>query len=66
MSDKFKHNDDGFKYSIGFKEGEIVEPLCIILPQMTGNIKYFRYKKHVFCNHRWWSAAWIQWDLGQN
>ena len=25
----------------GYKEGEIVKPLCIILPQMTGYIKYF-------------------------
>ena len=41
VSDKFKHNDDGFKYFIGYKEGEIVKPLCIILPQMSGCIKYF-------------------------
>ena len=41
VSHKFKQSDDGFKYSIGCKEGEIVKPLCIILPQMTGCIKYF-------------------------
>ena len=41
VSDKFKHSDDGFKYFIGYKEGEIVKPLCIILPQMTGYIIYF-------------------------
>ena len=41
MSDKFKHRDGGFKYFISYKEGEIVKPLCIILPQMTGCIKYF-------------------------
>ena len=35
VSDKFKHSDDGFKYFIGYKESEIVKPLCIILPQMT-------------------------------
>ena len=40
ISDKFKHNDDGFKYLIGYKEREIVKQLCIILPQMTGYIKY--------------------------
>ena len=39
---KFKHNDKGFKYFIGYLEGEIVKPLCIILPQMSGNIKYFQ------------------------
>ena len=32
ISDKFKHNDDGFKYFIGYKEGEMVKLLCIILP----------------------------------
>ena len=31
----------GFKYFISYKEGEIVKPLCIILPQMTRYIKYF-------------------------
>ena len=28
--DKFKHSDDGFKYFIGYKEYDIVKPLCII------------------------------------
>ena len=41
ISDKFKHSDDGFKYFIGYKEGEIVKPLYIILPEMGGYIKYF-------------------------
>ena len=39
VPDKFTHSDDGFKYFIGYKEGEIIKPLCIILPQMTGYIK---------------------------
>ena len=41
VSHKFKYSDDGFKYFIGYKEGKIVKPLCIMLPQMTGYIKYF-------------------------
>ena len=41
ISDKFKHSDDGFKYFISYKEGEIVKLLCIILPQMSWYIKYF-------------------------
>ena len=41
VSDKFKHSDGDFKYFIGYKEGDIVKPLCIILPQMSGYIKYF-------------------------
>ena len=41
MPDKFKDRDGGFKFFIGYKEDEIVKLLCIILPQMTGYIKYF-------------------------
>ena len=41
VSYKFKHNDEGFKYFISYLKGEIVKPLCIILPQMSGYIKYF-------------------------
>ena len=41
VSGKFKHSDEDFKYFIGYQEGEIVEQLCIILPQMNGYIKYF-------------------------
>ena len=36
MSDKFKYSDD-----VGYKEDKIVKPLCIILSQMSGYIKYF-------------------------
>ena len=41
VSDKFKHSDEGFKCFIGYQEGEIVKPLCVVLPQMSGYIKYF-------------------------
>ena len=41
ISDRFKHSDDDFKYFIGYKEGEIVKLLCIILPEMSGYTKYF-------------------------
>ena len=35
--DKFKHNNESFRYFIGYQKGEIVKPLCIIiLPQMSG------------------------------
>ena len=46
LSDKFKHIDEGFKYFIGYQEGEIVRLLCIILPQMSGYIKYFENGDH--------------------
>ena len=41
ISVKFKHRDKGFKCFIGYKDDNIVRPLCIILPQMSGYIKYF-------------------------
>ena len=42
VSDKFKHSDDGFKYFIGYLlDDDEIRPLCIILPQMSGYIKYF-------------------------
>ena len=41
ISGKFKHSNDGFKYFVGYKEDEIVKPLCIVLPHMSGYIKYF-------------------------
>ena len=40
MSNKFKHNKV-FKNCIGYQKGEIVKPLCIILPQTSRYIKYF-------------------------
>ena len=43
VSYKFKHNEEGFKYFIGYLKGEIVKPLCIILSQMNGYLKYFGY-----------------------
>ena len=40
ISNKFKHNDEGFKYFIDYKENDIIKQLCIILPQMSGYMKY--------------------------
>ena len=41
VSDKFKFSDDGCKYFIGYSDGNVVRLLYIILPQMSGYIKYF-------------------------
>ena len=39
---KFKHSDDSFKYFIVcLHDDDVIRPLCIILPQMSGHIKYF-------------------------
>ena len=40
VSEKFKHNNEGFKYFIGYGN-KLVHPLCIILPQMSEYIKCF-------------------------
>ena len=45
VSDKFKLHEDCFKYFIGYQKGEIVRPLCIILPQMSWYIINFEYGK---------------------
>ena len=48
VSYKFKHNES-FKYFIGYLKGKIVKPLCIILLQMSGYIKYFENEsKNIF------------------
>ena len=43
VSDKFKYSDDGSKYFIGYlhDDNDVIRSLCIILPQMSGFIKYF-------------------------
>ena len=40
VSDKFNYYYDDYKYFIGYQEGEIFQPLCIILPQMSVYIKF--------------------------
>ena len=42
ISDKFEHSNKGFKYFIGYKGDSVIRPLCIILPQMSGYIKFFK------------------------
>ena len=45
ISDRFKHNNDGVKYFIGYKENNIIRPLCIILSQTSGYIKIFENRR---------------------
>ena len=40
ISDKFKHSGKGSIYTIGYKDDDIIRPLCIVLLQMIGYIKY--------------------------
>ena len=42
LPDKSKHNDDGSKFFIVYLlDDDLIRPLCIILPQLGGCIKYF-------------------------
>ena len=41
VSDKFKFSDDSCKFFIGYSDSDVIKPLCIILPQMSGYIKHF-------------------------
>ena len=46
VSYKFKYNNENFKYFIGYRKGEIVKPLFIILPEMGTYIKYFENRSN--------------------
>ena len=41
VSNKWKINDTPYKYLCGYLNNDTIQPLCVILPQMNGNIKYF-------------------------
>ena len=41
VSNKWKINDTTYKYSYKYLNNDIIQPLCVILPQMSGYIKYF-------------------------
>ena len=38
---KCKINDTTYKYSCGYLNNDVIQPLCVILPQMSRYIKYF-------------------------
>ena len=41
VSNKWKINDTTYKYLCRYLNNDVVQPLCVILPQMSGYIKYF-------------------------
>ena len=41
VSTKWKINDKTYKYFCGYLNNDVIQPLCVILPQMRGYIKYF-------------------------
>ena len=38
---KWEFNETTYKYLCGYLNNDVIQPLCIILPQMNGYIKYF-------------------------
>ena len=70
LSDKFKHSGEGFKYFIGYQKGEIVKPLCNILPQMSGCIKYFenggKHMSFLIKDDKVWEKYKKNWDAIKN
>ena len=40
-SSRWKLNDETYKYFCGYLNNNVIKPLCVILPQMNGYIKYF-------------------------
>ena len=41
VSKKWKYDDTTYKYFCGYLNNDVIKPLCVILPQMNGYIKYF-------------------------
>ena len=41
VSKKWKMSDKTYKYLCGYLNNDVIQPLCVILPQMNGYIKYF-------------------------
>ena len=41
VSSRWKLNDETYKYFCGYLNNDVIKPLCVILPQMNGYIKYF-------------------------
>ena len=41
VSSRWRLNDTTYKYFCGYLNNDVIKPLCVILPQMNGYIKYF-------------------------
>ena len=41
VSSRWKLNDTTYKYFCAYLNNDVIKPLCVILPQMNGYIKYF-------------------------
>ena len=41
VSSKWKISDTTYKYLCGYLDNDVIQPLCVILPQVNEYIKYF-------------------------
>ena len=41
VSSKWKISDETYKYLCGYLNNDVIQPLCVILSQMNGHVKYF-------------------------
>ena len=41
VSSKWKINETTYKYLCGYLNNDVIQPLCVVLPQTHGYIKYF-------------------------
>ena len=41
VSSRWKLNDTTYKYLCGYLNNDVIQPLCVILPQMSRYTKYF-------------------------
>ena len=41
VSNKWEINETTYKHLCGYLNNDVIQPLCVILPQMNGYIKYF-------------------------
>ena len=41
VSSRWKLHDTTYKYFCGYLNNGVIKPLCVVLPQMSGYIKYF-------------------------
>ena len=46
VSNKWKINETTYKYICGYLNNDVIQSLCVILPQIHGYIKYVYYIRH--------------------
>ena len=59
VSNKWKIDDTTYKYSCGYLNNDVIQPLYVILPQMSGYIKYFNNVGKI-CHLLWMMKKFIK------